>query len=146
MSQKTKAELKIQNDALIKANGNEEITGTILNGHLNDFIDSFEAETSETSAFTQKSFSFNSITVSGSATDVVISQKPVYDVAIYLNGERFAIGNNSNARFYFKDSGNTIVKTLGNIDISDILHYNSTELGYTLDSRFNIILTYLISA
>ena len=38
-----------QNDALITTNANDEITGAILNGHLEDFIDSFRVESTETS-------------------------------------------------------------------------------------------------
>ena len=41
MSIKSKAELRIQNDALITTNANREITGSILNGHIEDVIDSY---------------------------------------------------------------------------------------------------------
>jgi len=144
MSVKTKAQLISQNDNLITTNDNEEITGAVLNGHLKDFIDSFRIEsTTGDSDFTLKSVELTA-NPSGTSLQVNIPDTPVYDVQIFVNGERFIIGESASDKFYFKDSTDTIVRTLGNIVQSDILHYNSTALTYTLDNTDKIILAYLI--
>ena len=143
MSVKTKAQLRTQNDNLITTNGDEEITGTVLNGHLDDFIDSFAVESSGSEL---KSVPFNGIIPSGTVTSVIISDTPLYDVFVYVNGERHSVGDTTGSSFYFMDSINTTVHARGDIVATDSLNYNATALEFSLDSADDIILSYLIEA
>lgn len=146
MSAKTRAELTAQNDNLIKLNGNEEITGTILNGHLKDFIDSFKIDTGSTGGgVILYSKTITTPTIISTNTGVTISNTPLYQVTVRINGISHQIGINANNKFYFKDPTGTIVRNYNEIMVGDYLHYNSTALGYTLDSNDEITITYITS-
>jgi len=142
MAQKTKAELTTQNNNLITTNSNEEITGAVLNGHLKDFIDSFIVDDGTTEGdYVVKSYKFSSVSPTGGNTNIAIPETPVYEVEIYLNGERFYQGETESDAFYFKDGA--LVRLKGDVIAADQLYYNSTTLGYTIDTSDSIILTFL---
>ena len=143
MCAKTKTELKIQVDNLIKPNGANEITAAIHNIIATDFIDSFVVESSGTLL---KSVKFSGITPVTTVTSVIITEVPLYDVFVFVNGERHSLGDTTGSAFYFLDTTNTTIHTRGNIIATDSLNYNSTALGFTLDSADNITISYIVKA
>ena len=144
MPRKTYEELVVQNDNLIKANGNEEITGPILNGHLRDFLDSLKFDTGVQGVEVYLNSQTNSSpNVSGTYTGVTINQVPINQVSVYVNGKQSSIGTSVSSKFYFKDPTGVIVRGLNEIEVGDFLHYNSGTLTYSLDNTDEITITYI---
>jgi len=139
---KSKEELIIQNNALITTNNNEEITGSILNGHLKDFIDSFKIDDGGVNSYILKTFYYSTPLISGTNTSVSIQDTPSYDVLVSVGGLNYYVGVNSNAAFYFKSPLN-VIRGKGEITAGDTLHYNSTALKFVLDELDGIILSYI---
>lgn len=142
MAVKNKQELKIKLDNVITQNNNNEITGTIQNDILTDFIDSFQVESGVVNAavYTVNQTVKNPV-ISGSNTSVIIVYLPKGEVNILINGIKFQVGStNQSAFFFMKDS---ILQDKMNIASNSVLYYNSTVLGFTLDSNDIIELNYI---
>jgi len=140
---KNKSELLIQNDALIVENSLNLITGQILNGHLEDIINSMALEEEQANDVKIASVVVPSVIVNGSQINLVIPYQPASAIQLFLNGEKYKVGSNINSHFYFKSSDGVIVRGSEDVQISDVLYYNSTILGFTLDALDKIEVTYL---
>lgn len=146
MALRTKAELKILLDNLVKTNGAEEITGAIMNSVLTDYIDSLQAQqvTGEEGDYQLISVTYPIASVVSTNLNITLPYNPEYDVAIALNGHTYDLGGSAASKFYFKDASNTVVRAIGDIVATDVLHYNSTALGFTIDTLDVVTLTYIV--
>ena len=142
MANRTKTELKIKLDNLVKINDNNEITAVITNDILTDFIDSLQSESGVTNAAV---FTVNQVTtspnISSNNTNVINIYQPKGEISIFINGIKYQIGSNTSDQFYFVKDGITQDKT--NILSNSTLYYNSTTLGFTLDTNDVIELNYI---
>lgn len=145
MAIKTKDQLITQNNNLIKANANEEITGSILNTHLKDFIDSFQIESGFTSDFSIE-VTETTPTISGSSTSILLLYNVIPFMAVNVNGETFKVGNSDISKFYITDPTGLTVRDYDEMLAGDELRYNAAELEYTLENTDVITLTYLRQA
>jgi hypothetical protein len=144
MAIRTKEELRNYIYNNIKPNNNNEITGQIVQTTLIDLVDSFVIAQFPATGTINVSQTSSNLMPDDTNLFIPIIDTPKYGVSVIVNGESFQVGdNNNNSPFYFLDGfGN--VRNLGEIQAFDILHYNSTELGYTIDNLDKITLTYLI--
>lgn len=144
MALRTATELRNYVYSNVKPNANNEITAQIEQNLFLDFIDSFVISSGANLGVVDASQTSVNITPIGSDLQIPLIAAPKFGAVVVLNGETFDIGETDAAKFYFKDNGNTVVKVKGNLVSGDILHYNSSALGYTLDNLDSILITYLI--
>lgn len=141
--QKTYNENISQINNLIYQNSNQAILGSIMNTVLIDLVDSVTFKSvSEITNTTQVTETYTSPSVSGDYTGIYINYKSKGVPSVYINGIKDIIGNQNTFPFYFVDS-NDIIKDTTNIQSGDRLFYNSSQLGFVLDSTYTIQITYI---
>lgn len=139
---RTKTELKIKLDNLVKPNDNNEITAVITNDILTDFLDSLQSESGVTNAAV---FTVNQVTTSpnivSTNTNIVNIYQPKGEISIFINGIKYQIGSSMIDSFCFIKDG--INQDKNNILSNSTLYYNSSALGFTLDINDIIELNYI---
>lgn len=142
MSKIIRAQLLSNNDSKITTNANQEITGAILNGHLEDFIDSFHTDED---AYTKAQIDtlFSSGNTLDALEDVNITSVQTGNLLVY-NGTDWVNSGFSyenilaNDYYFIFSSGNTLVDTGGfyyEPSNDSIYMENGLVIGTTLDPR-----------
>jgi len=124
----TKAELITLVDNTITTNNNEEITGAVLNTVLDAIISNTMNVTDDSKNDIVQN---GTCIVSGTALGIVISFKPstASIVEVFLNGlsERVSFTENF---IYIKSSTGVLRASIGEIESTDVVHYNISDIGY----------------
>lgn len=143
MAKRTKVEFVNYILNNIKPNGNNEITAQIEQNLFLDFVDSFVITSSDVVGTINVSQTSKNITPVGSNTTIPFITTPKYGVSVNVNGQTFEVGNLDTDDFFVL-SPTTTNRDLGQIVVNDILHYNSGNIGFLIDSTDIITLNYLV--
>ena len=105
MAIKTKAQLQIDIDALLTANGVKGITGVLLNTLVSDMVDSLTGVNSESSIIED----LGTITVSPQSVDIADggTKKLIIDVDLTLNAVLGSLTNSSTMKVIIEQEGTT---------------------------------------
>ena len=143
MAEKTRSEIYTQIDNTLPDNNSNDIVPVNHRTLVKDLSDSvvFKGEISGSS--NTVNVQYTGISPISTNLSITFTNTPLGDIIVTVNGVDNKVGNTVNDSFFVKNTAGDI-KTIGNVNIGDVLHYNSTSLGYLIDSLDVIVITYQI--
>ena len=142
-TQRTKAELQAIVANGIKPNNNKEVTASIHQSILLDFIESVSFLIVEDGLMDYSQTSSGIVPV-GTSLGVSFLNNVRNGATVIINGVSYILGDADTFDFYAKDVSDTVVRAFGEIIQGDVLHYNSTSLEFVIDTVDKLTINYLV--